>query len=140
MNTNEQQTLLRLGKSPLPLDTDRHIPITLAADSLLAELAQSPGTIPSKTLRHLLPIIRKECKRMIGGEVFSLEVSNYHLHIGCAHTRGLYRHVDELADIAGIAVRLTVSFDGLVFRHEYAMRERLTRTLARAMHLEGDER
>jgi hypothetical protein len=137
MNPNEQQKLLRLGKSPIPQESDRHIPITHASDSLLAELAAMPGRIPSRTLRHLIPIVRKECEGMLDGEVFSVEVSNYHLHIGCAHTRGLYRPATTLPEIRGIAVRLTISFDGRVFRHAYQLQDRLIGTLARVMNIGG---
>lgn len=132
------EQLLRLGGSLIPnQEIDRFIPIGHAADALLAEVSKMPGKLPSRMARHLGLVLGPDCERMVNGEVYAIEVCNFHLHRGSIHPRGLYQPVKCATDVGVLLIRVLVTFDGQVLRYETNIKPRTAKTLARIMNLPG---
>jgi hypothetical protein len=111
------QQSLRLARSLIAQPSDRFVPVSHAADALLAALIELPGKLPSKVQNRLDSMVRDEVSRMTEDGVIGCEVVNYFHHRGIIYSVGLYQTDLPTADPRGQFVRFSVGFGGGIFRN-----------------------
>lgn len=126
-----EQSLLRLGRSLIAQKADRLVSVDHAADALLAALIEMPGNLPPKVQRHLAPMIRNEVELMAKGAVFACEIVNYHLHVGCIYSVGLYQPETPAVDQQSELVRFCIGFNGRTYKNVGPITARTIETLTR---------